>query len=115
MGIALRTKWKVDKDGSDDNVENKATDNKRKRKDIGPRIWITAAAISVFSAYLQKIHMLQRKHTNILTLHSENIKQVICDDREQKSLNPIEIQQEEDMVDMYVPDANEYMQMLWEV
>jgi len=30
-------------------------------------------------------------------------------------LNPIEIQEEEDMVDTYVPDANEYMQMPWEV
>jgi len=30
-------------------------------------------------------------------------------------LNPIEIQEEEDMVDMYVPDANEYMQTPWEV
>ena len=55
------------------------------------------------------------KHTNILTLCSENIKQVICDDREQKSLNPIEIQEEEDMVDTYVPDVNECMQMPWEV
>jgi len=55
------------------------------------------------------------KHTNILTLCSENMKQVIHNDREQKSLNPIEIQEEEDMVDTYVPDANKYMQMPWEV
>ena len=100
----------------DDNVDNSsATDNKRKRKDIGPRIQITAAAISVFSGYLQKIHMLQMKHMNILNLHSENIKQAIRDDRDQKSLNPIEIQEEDELVDTYVPDANEYMQTPWEV
>jgi len=55
------------------------------------------------------------KHTNILNLHSENIKQAIHNDRDQKSLNPIEIQEEDDLVDMYVPDANEYMQTPWEV
>jgi len=53
--------------------------------------------------------MLRTKHTNILNLHSENIKQAICDDRDQKSLNPIEIQEDYEIVDMYVPDANEYM------
>jgi len=30
-------------------------------------------------------------------------------------LNPIEIQEEADMVDTYVMDANEYMQTPWEV
>jgi len=59
--------------------------------------------------------MLRTKHTNILNLHSENIKQAIRDDRDQKSLNPIEIQEEDDLVDTYVPDANEYMQTPWEV
>jgi len=55
------------------------------------------------------------KHTSILNLQLENIKQAICKDREQKSLNPIEVQEEEDMGDTYVPDANEYMQTPWEV
>jgi len=55
------------------------------------------------------------KDTNILNLQSENIKQAIHKDRDQKSSNPMEIQEEEDMGDMYVLDANEYMQMPWEV
>jgi len=109
-------KMETSKQETDDNVDNSsATDNKRKRKDIGPRIRITAAAISIFSTYLQKIHMLRTKHTNILNLHSENIKQAIRDDRDQKSLNPIEIQEDDEIVDTYVPDANEYMQTPWEV
>ena len=59
--------------------------------------------------------MLQTKHTNILNIRSENIKQAIRDDRDQKSLNPIEIQEDDEIVDMYVPNANEYMQTPWEV
>jgi len=50
-----------------------------------------------------------------LNLCSENIKQAIRDDRDQKSLNPIEIQEDDEIVDTYVPDANEYMQTPWEV
>ena len=109
-------KMEVSKEELDDNIDNSSSiDNKRKREDIGPRIQITATAISIFSGYLQKIHMLRTKHTNILNLHSENIKQAIRDDRDQKSLNPIEIQKEDDLVDTYVPGANEYMQTPWEV
>ena len=52
-------KMEVSKEELDDNIDNSSSiDNKRKRKDIGPHIRITAAAISVFSGYLQKIHML---------------------------------------------------------
>jgi len=110
------TKMEMTKQEMDDNVDNSsATDNKRKRKDIGPHIQITAAAISIFSTYLQKIHMLRMKHTNILNIRSENIKQAIRDDRDQKSLNPIEVQEDDEIVDTYVPDANEYMQTPWEV
>jgi len=35
--------------------------------------------------------------------------------RDQKSLNTIKIQEEEDMGDTYVLDANAYMQTPWEV
>jgi len=109
-------KMEVSKEELDDNLDNNSTTcNKRKRKDIGPHIWITTAAIIVFSGYLKSVHMLIMKHTNILNTCSENIKHAIHKDREQKSLNPIEIQEEEDMVDMYVPEANEYMQTAWEV
>jgi len=61
------------------------------------------------------IWMLRMKHTNILNLQSENKKHAICKDIDQKSLNPIEIQEEQDMVDTYVPDVNDYMQTPWEV
>ena len=107
----------VSKEELDDNIDNNSTRtcNKRKRKDISPHIQITTAAISVLPGYLKSVHMLRMKHMDILNLQSENIKHAICKDRDQKSLNPIEIQEEEDVVDMYVPDAHEYMQTPWEV
>ena len=48
-------------------------------------------------------------------LHScTSIKQAITDDRNEKSLNPIEIM-EEDVGDMeHIPDPSEYMQTAWE-
>jgi len=56
------------------------------------------------------------KHTNLLNLWSQNIKQAVHDDREQKSVNPIEAQEEEEMGDMYyVLDATKYTQTHWEV
>ena len=48
-------KMEVSKQEMDDNIDNSSsTNNKRKRKDIGPHIQITATAISIFSGYLQK-------------------------------------------------------------
>ena len=43
-------------------------------------------------------------------LHSGNIKQAIMDDRNKKSLNPIEIMEEDVADTKNVPDPSEYMQ-----
>jgi len=47
-------------------------------------------------------------------LHSGNLKQAIIDDRNGKSLNPIETMEEEVADTENVPDPSEYMQMAWE-
>jgi len=46
-------KMEVSKDKSEENI-----DNKRKRKDIGPHLQITTAAISMFLGYLKSVHTI---------------------------------------------------------
>ena len=95
--------------------ENDSTvSNKQKRKEIVPQICITASHISMFSSSLKNVQDIHCKYSNVFILHSDNIKQAIMDDRNKKSLNPIEIV-EEDVADMEnVLDPSEYMQMAWE-
>jgi len=58
----IRSEKMIKMEGSKEELDDNgdicsSTDSKRKRKDIGPCIQITAAAISVFSGYLHKLHM----------------------------------------------------------
>jgi len=69
----------------------------------------------VFSGYLRRVNAIWLQNKSYLITHSEFIQNAIYDDRKEKSLNPIEINEEEDNNDNYnIPDASEYMQAPWE-
>jgi len=77
---------------------------------MGPQICITASYISTFLSYLTNVQDICHKYSNIFLLYSDNIKQAIMDDKNEKPLNLIEIM--EDVTDIEnVPDPSEYMQM----
>ena len=55
------------------------------------------------------------QNKSYLITRSEFIQNAIYNDRKEKSLNPIEINEEEDNNDNYnIPDVSEYMQAPWE-
>ena len=102
---------KKEKECNEEEDHNSTISNKQKRKDMGPRICITTSHMSTFSSYLRHLQDIRQKYCHVLMLHSGSIKQAIMDYRNKKSLNPIEIM-EEDVGDMeHIPDPSEYMQM----
>jgi len=106
---------KKEKECNKDHEDNDSTiTNKQKRKDMGPQIYIKASHISKYLLYLRNVQDIHCKCCNVTMFCSDNINQAIMDDRNKKSLNPIEIL-EEDVADKEnVPDTSEYMQMAWE-
>jgi len=78
---------------------------------MGPQIHVTICHISSFQTYLRHIQDIRCKYCNVLMLHSGNIKQAIMDNRNEKSLNSIEIMEEDTE---NVVDPSEYRQMAWE-
>ena len=69
----------------------------------------------MFSGYLRRVNAIRLQNKSYLITHSEFIRNAIYDDRKEKSLNPIEINEEDDNNDNYdIPDASDYMQAPWE-
>ena len=75
--------------------DNNSTISNWKRKDMGPWICITTSHISTFLSYLRHLQDIHWKYCHVLMLRSGSIKQAIMDDRNKKSLNPIEIMEED--------------------
>jgi len=116
----VRTEKMVKKETENDEQEqdgnsSNTNEKKRKKQDSTPRVRINTAAITVFSGYLRRVNAIRLQNKSYLITRSEFIRNAIYDDRKEKSLNPIEINEEDDNNDNYdIPDVSEYMQAPWE-
>ena len=110
----MKKETESDEEKQDGNSSNTNEKKNRKKENI-PRVWINTAAITVFSGYLRRVNAIRLQNKSYLITRSEFIRNAIYDDRKEKSLNPIEINEEDDNNDNYdIPDASEYMQAPWE-